>query len=159
MEGGHIEVKASKSKTQRRRLVPIADNLRAWLKNHVKKPCNRVRPLPGACETECRGGLGDHYQGYKKGMGFMEEVRKWLKRGRTKRAKADRQHRQKRHIVFIFAALNGAEIEKTLAGGAWRERWRWWSGPEFHENSRRSEVRFPRSLKRGRPLFTANYCQ
>jgi integrase len=31
LDGGHIEVTAAKSKTSRRRLVPIADNLRAWL--------------------------------------------------------------------------------------------------------------------------------
>ena len=37
IEGGYIEVKAAKAKTQRRRLVPIADNLRAWLKDHAKK--------------------------------------------------------------------------------------------------------------------------
>jgi integrase len=37
LEGGHIEVTASKSKTQRRRLVPISDNLRAWIKDLAKK--------------------------------------------------------------------------------------------------------------------------
>lgn len=31
LEGGHVEVRASKSKTASRRLVPIQDNLRAWL--------------------------------------------------------------------------------------------------------------------------------
>jgi len=36
LEGGHIEVKAAKAKTQRRRLVPIADNLRGWLKDRAK---------------------------------------------------------------------------------------------------------------------------
>ena len=34
LEGGHIEVKAQKSKTGSRRLVPIADNLKAWLQPH-----------------------------------------------------------------------------------------------------------------------------
>ncbi len=37
LTGRHIEVTAQKSKTQRRRLVPISDNLRAWLKPLVKK--------------------------------------------------------------------------------------------------------------------------
>jgi integrase len=32
LEGGHIEVTAAKSKTRRRRLVPIASNLGAWLR-------------------------------------------------------------------------------------------------------------------------------
>jgi len=31
LDGGHIEVKAAQSKTARRRLIPIAENLRAWL--------------------------------------------------------------------------------------------------------------------------------
>jgi integrase len=34
LEGGHIEVKATKSKTAQRRLVEIADNLREWLTPH-----------------------------------------------------------------------------------------------------------------------------
>ena len=32
LEGGHIEVTAAKSKTARRRLVPISENLREWLR-------------------------------------------------------------------------------------------------------------------------------
>jgi len=37
LDGGHIEVTAAKSKTQRRRLVPISDNLRAWITPLVEK--------------------------------------------------------------------------------------------------------------------------
>ena len=62
MEGGHIEVKAAKAKTQRRRLVPIADNLRAWLKGHVKKagavtPANLRRKLEASRRVV---GFGKH---------------------------------------------------------------------------------------------------
>lgn len=34
LEDGHIEVKAKKSKTGNRRLVPLPDNLKAWLQPH-----------------------------------------------------------------------------------------------------------------------------
>ena len=36
LEDGFIEVKASKAKTASRRLVPIPDNLKLWLKDHAK---------------------------------------------------------------------------------------------------------------------------
>ena len=36
IDSGHIEVKAAKAKTARRRLVPISENLAAWLKPLVK---------------------------------------------------------------------------------------------------------------------------
>jgi integrase len=56
IEGGHIEVTAAKAKTQRRRLVPIADNLKAWLKDHAKKsgpvtPANLRRKLDASRRT------------------------------------------------------------------------------------------------------------
>ena len=37
LEGGHIEVTASKAKTARRRLIPISSNLAKWLKPHGKR--------------------------------------------------------------------------------------------------------------------------
>jgi integrase len=37
LKGGMIEVKAEKTKTASRRLVPILPNLRAWLEPHAKK--------------------------------------------------------------------------------------------------------------------------
>ena len=36
LDDGFIEVKASKAKTASRRLVPIPDNFRLWLKDHAK---------------------------------------------------------------------------------------------------------------------------
>jgi integrase len=41
LDDGFIEVKASKAKTASRRLVPITDNLKAWLAPH-KKACGPV---------------------------------------------------------------------------------------------------------------------
>jgi integrase len=35
LEGGHVEVTASKAKTARRRLIPIAENLAAWIQPHA----------------------------------------------------------------------------------------------------------------------------
>ncbi len=63
IEGGHIEVQAAKSKTQRRRLIPISDNLRAWLADHVKvgvpiAPINLRRKLD-ACRRVVRFGTPD----------------------------------------------------------------------------------------------------
>lgn len=71
MEGGHIEVKAAKSKTQRRRLVPIADNLRAWLKDHVKKagpiaPANLRRKLDASRRAVGFGKIGTETKEEKK---------------------------------------------------------------------------------------------
>ena len=37
IKGGHLEVTAKKAKTAQRRLVPIAKNLAAWIRPHVKK--------------------------------------------------------------------------------------------------------------------------
>ena len=37
LDGEHIEVTAKKAKTAQRRLVPIAKNLAAWIRPHVKK--------------------------------------------------------------------------------------------------------------------------
>ena len=43
LQGGHIEVKAAKSKTAARRLVMISDNLAAWLEPH-RRLAGPVRP-------------------------------------------------------------------------------------------------------------------
>jgi integrase len=43
LDGGHIEVTAAKAKTARRRLVPISDNLKAWLAPLIK-PRGSVAP-------------------------------------------------------------------------------------------------------------------
>ena len=44
LDGGHIEVTAAQAKTARRRLVPIADNLRAWLEP-VRQIAGPITPL------------------------------------------------------------------------------------------------------------------
>jgi integrase len=71
LEGGHIEVKAAKAKTQRRRLVPVADNLRAWLKDHVKKagavtPANLRRKLDASRRAVGFGTRGTETEEEKK---------------------------------------------------------------------------------------------
>jgi integrase len=43
--GGHIKIDAAIAKTSSRRLIPISDNLRAWLVPHSKK-AGPVRPSP-----------------------------------------------------------------------------------------------------------------
>ncbi len=45
LSGGHVKVDAAIAKTSSRRLVPITDNLRAWLAPHAKKT-GEVRPTP-----------------------------------------------------------------------------------------------------------------
>lgn len=45
LQGGHIEIRATKAKSARRRLVGISDNLKAWLAPHAKSD-GRVMP-PG----------------------------------------------------------------------------------------------------------------
>jgi integrase len=44
LQEGHIEIKSAKSKTKVRRLIPIQDNLKAWLRPHAKD-AGRVIPF------------------------------------------------------------------------------------------------------------------
>jgi integrase len=79
IEGGHIEVQAAKSKTQRRRLIPIADNLRAWLKDHVKvggpiAPINLRRKLDASRRAAGFGMAGAETDA-EKGAGV--KLREW----------------------------------------------------------------------------------
>ena len=59
LDGGHIEVTAAKSKTSRRRLVPVADNLRAWLEP-LAQIAGPVAPI----------GLRKRFDGVKEAAGF-----------------------------------------------------------------------------------------
>jgi hypothetical protein len=48
LEQGHIEIRAAMAKTKVRRLIPIPDNLRAWLQLH-RKTSGPVQPFSNLC--------------------------------------------------------------------------------------------------------------
>ena len=48
LEQGHIEIRAAMAKTKVRRLIPIPDNLRAWLQLH-RKASGPVQPFSNLC--------------------------------------------------------------------------------------------------------------
>ena len=48
LEQGHIEIRAAMAKTKVRRLIPIPENLRAWLQPH-RKPSGPVQPFSNLC--------------------------------------------------------------------------------------------------------------
>lgn len=60
-EGGHIEVKATKAKTARRRLIPISSNLAKWLKPYAESK-GAVIPL----------GLRKRFDAVKERAGLMD---------------------------------------------------------------------------------------
>jgi integrase len=60
LEGGHIEVRATKAKTARRRLVPISPNLAAWLKPVVQKAGSVTPPGIRKRMEAIRKGAGIH---------------------------------------------------------------------------------------------------
>jgi integrase len=55
--GGHVKVDAAIAKTSSRRLVPISENLRAWLALHVRN-AGSVRPPPSVCYPLYRAARG-----------------------------------------------------------------------------------------------------
>ncbi len=48
LAGGHVKLDAAIAKTSSRRLIPISENLRAWLTPHVKKS-GSIRPTTSVC--------------------------------------------------------------------------------------------------------------
>lgn len=61
IEGGHIEVTASKAKTARRRLVPISENLAAW-----------IQPLTLRCGPVAPKGLRKRFDAVKDAAGLSD---------------------------------------------------------------------------------------
>lgn len=60
-ESGHLEITAAKSKTSRRRLVPITENLAAWIK-----------PLAELCGSVVPAGLRKRFNAVKARAGFHQ---------------------------------------------------------------------------------------
>lgn len=100
---GHIEVTAEKSKTARRRLVPIEPNLSSWLKP-FERPAGRVVP-PGAVDKR-RAAMG------------VAQLHKWPRNG-------ERHSYASYHLAHFRdaakTALNMGHISTALLFNTYRE--------------------------------------